>query len=179
MKKINLILISTSLFLFSCGSDSSVVESTSIERNVPENEFGNIITAMNLKEVSIMLFASDNMVFNAQEITVFEHQEITLILSHTGKSHKNTMGHNFVLLEEGVVISEFGREASKFQQRDYIPEDTSKIIVHTRLLSGGESDTIKFKAPAKGIYPYLCSFPGHYSVMKGKFIVKEDKTPKP
>ncbi|MEM6771051.1 MAG: plastocyanin/azurin family copper-binding protein, partial [Bacteroidota bacterium] len=28
-------------------------------------------------------------------------------------------------------------------------------------------------APAAGEYDFICTFPGHYGVMKGKFIVEE------
>jgi len=32
---------------------------------------------------------------------------------------------------------------------------------------------LRFLAPEKpGIYPYLCTFPGHWVLMKGEMIVK-------
>ena len=40
------------------------------------------------------------------------------------------------------------------------------------MIGGGQSDTIEFDAPEPGTYDFICSFPGHYSVMKGKFIVE-------
>ena len=46
------------------------------------------------------------------------------------------------------------------------------IIAATKLLGGGETDTVIFDAPAAGTYEFLCSFPGHYAIMKGKFIVE-------
>ncbi|MCE9519846.1 MAG: hypothetical protein K8R87_09880, partial [Verrucomicrobia bacterium] len=42
--------------------------------------------------------------------------------------------------------------------KGYIPE-SADIIVHTKLLMPGQSETLDFTAPAeKGDYPYLCSF---------------------
>ena len=46
-----------------------------------------------------------------------------------------------------------------------------EVIVHTKMLGGGESDTITFIAPENGFYTYICSFPGHWGLMKGKLIV--------
>jgi azurin len=44
-------------------------------------------------------------------------------------------------------------------------------LVYTRMLGGGESDTITFDAPEPGTYIFICSFPGHYQLMMGEFIV--------
>jgi azurin len=80
---------------------------------------------------------------------------------------KSMMGHNFVLLKKGVVLSKFAQQAIAAKNNDYIPENTNDVIAHTKMLGGGESDTITFKAPAKGVYVYVCSFPGHFALMKG------------
>jgi azurin len=32
---------------------------------------------------------------------------------------------------------------------------------------------VTFTAPAKGTYPYICTFPGHYQTMKGVMTVTE------
>ena len=47
-----------------------------------------------------------------------------------------------------------------------------EIISFTKVIAGGESTTITFEAPPKGIYNFLCSVPGHFGLMKGKFIVE-------
>ncbi len=47
-----------------------------------------------------------------------------------------------------------------------------KIIVHTKMLRGGESDIIEFEATALGTYQFRCTFPAHYALMQGTFIVE-------
>ncbi|WP_256377550.1 plastocyanin/azurin family copper-binding protein [Pedobacter sp. L105] len=42
----------------------------------------------------------------------------------------------------------------------------------TKLIGGGESDTIMFTINEKGTYDYVCSFPGHSALMKGKLIIE-------
>ncbi len=82
------------------------------------------------------------------------------------------MGHDWVLLKPGTKIPEFATEASKFADNGYIPKDTKDVIAHTDVIGGGEETTIEFTAPAKGTYDFICSFPGHYALMHGKFIVE-------
>lgn len=56
--------------------------------------------------------------------------------------------------------------------KGYIPESPD-IIVHTKLLMPGQSETLDFTAPAEaGEYPYICSFPGHSIMMNGVMKVE-------
>lgn len=123
------------------------------------------------KEISIELLSSDNMLFDKKFIYVNSRQKITLTLSHTGKMDKKIMGHNFVLLKKGVDVTEYANRAMRARDNEYIA-DGDDAIAYTKLIGGGESDTIVFDAPVKGSYTYICSFPGHYGVMKGILIVK-------
>ena len=71
-------------------------------------------------------------------------------------------------------MGNFAQEAMKAKDNDYIPSGlTGEIIAYTKMLGGGESDTIIFNAPPIGTYNFLCSFPGHYAIMNGKFIVEK------
>ena len=125
------------------------------------------------KEIAIIINSDDfSMKFDKKEIIAFSGQKITLTLNHTGKLDKLVMGHNFVLLKKGVNSNEFGIKASSEKENEYIPDGGNQVIVHTKLIGGGESDTITFDAPEKGTYEFICSFPGHYMSMKGKLIIK-------
>ncbi|WP_231741090.1 plastocyanin/azurin family copper-binding protein [Thalassoglobus neptunius] len=54
----------------------------------------------------------------------------------------------------------------------YIPE-TDDVLVHTDVVSPGSFQVIFFHAPkTPGVYPYLCTFPGHWLVMNGELIVE-------
>ncbi|MFD2533297.1 azurin [Gracilimonas halophila] len=123
-------------------------------------------------KVEITVESNDRMQFDTSEIKVEAGQTVVLTLKHVGKLPKAAMGHNWVLLTKGTDINSFGAEASKAAGNDYIPEGTDKVIVATKLIGGGQETTIEFTAPEKGTYDFICSFPGHYAMMKGKFIVE-------
>lgn len=119
---------------------------------------------------TIVLTSNDQMKFDKTEIRAKAGEKIKLTLKHTGKFPKNAMGHNFVLLAKGTDVAKFATAAMDAKANDYIP--AKGALAHTKMIGGGESTTIEFTVPAKGTYDFICSFPGHYAVMKGKFIVE-------
>jgi azurin len=139
--------------------------------------FAKVATASETRDVkqvkTIVIKGTDAMQFDLKEIKVKAGQKVKLTLVHSGKLAKAAMGHNFVLLKQGVDVAAFGGKAAAARETEYIPKsELANIIAHTKLVGGGESDTIEFTAPAKGTYTYVCSFPGHYALMKGNFIVE-------
>ena len=128
------------------------------------------------EEKKIEITGNDQMQFSTKALEATAGDTVVLTLTHTGKLPKVAMGHNFVLLQKDVKAPEFGMKAVKAAATDYVPTDDEtkkQVIAHTKLLGGGESDTITFTAPAEaGDYPFLCSFPGHFAVMNGVFTVK-------
>ena len=171
MKSVVALLAISSTLLISCNKTekSEVVTDAPVE-TVTDAPVANDVAKQDT--IKITLNGNDKMQYDLSEIDVYEGQTIVLTLNHTGTMPAAAMGHNFVLLKQGTDLEKFEAEAAKAQKDGYIPTDTSEIIAHTKLIGGGESDTITFKAPEKGTYDYMCSFPGHYSVMKGKFNVK-------
>ena len=121
---------------------------------------------------SFVITGNDVMKFNRTEIKVKSGQKVKITLKHVGQLPINAMGHNFVILKKGVDMAEFAAKAIAAKENQYIPVGSKDIIAHTKLIGGGESDSVEFDAPEKGTYQFLCSFPGHYGMMKGEFIVE-------
>lgn len=166
MKKIALLLITASLFT-ACSGDSETAEDTTTEEVVMEEE-----TEVADGVSKVDLYSNDQMKYDKSEITVSAGSKVELTLTHTGTMAKESMGHNFVLLKQGTDMVAFTTEASKAMDNEYIPAGSDAIIAHTELIGGGSSTTITFDAPEAGTYDFICSFPGHYALMKGKFIVE-------
>ena len=121
----------------------------------------------------VTITANDQMKFDKKAIEVPAGATVVLTLEHIGKISVETMGHNFVLLEQGTNLDSFAMAAASAKDQDYIPDrKKDSVIAHTRMLGGGESDTITFPAPPPGTYKFICSFPGHYMAMQGLFIVR-------
>jgi len=162
------VFIILTFFFSACNSGKQNETSAEVEEPVEE------ITVQPTGEtVEILLLATDQMQFDQQTIKVKEGQTVRLTLQHSGRMPKAAMGHNFVLLKKGVSLSEFGQKAAGAAGNDYIPHSEKRnIIAHTKMIGGGESDTIEFLTPPRGEYEFLCSFPGHYAIMKGIFVVE-------
>ena len=86
--------------------------------------------------------------------------------------------HNFVLVqpnaleEVGLAANNMAKDPIAAKNGQFIPV-SKKIIAHTKMLNQGETEFLRIKAPKNpGIYPYICSFPGHWTIMKGNLIVK-------
>jgi len=166
------------LFLVSCGKDQQVntLQKTSKEtklettKNKTEDKINVVVDAKGVANVTIT--SNDGMRFDIRKINVSSGQKVRVTLTHTGKLDKRIMGHNVVFLTNGVKPSAFAVKAAAARDNDYIPEGTTQVIAHTKMIGGGETAIIEFIAPEAGTYNYICSFPGHYAMMKGKLIVE-------
>lgn len=178
MKPILIVIFSLSVFV-SCQNDK--------KQEATEEVKAKKVTVVNDKKTTpkkssviidtdgfanILITSNDIMKFSVKEIKVKAGQKVKLTLQHTGKLDKKVMGHNVVILQKGVKMSSFAQKAAASKDNDYIPEDTNEVIAHTKIIGGGESTTIEFVAPAVGVYDFICSFPAHFAMMKGKFIVE-------
>lgn len=92
--------------------------------------------------------------------------------SHVRLVFKNAddMLHNFVLVNPGRANA-IGEAALALGldglAQNYVPA-SADVLYHTALLQPGASETIFFTAPTKpGDYEFLCTFPGHYQLMRG------------
>ncbi len=167
VKSVLMVIFSCTMFIGCGGKEEKKKEGFSYENKkstTKKVEEGNL--------TEIVLTSNDLMQFNKTEIKVKAGKKIKLTLKHVGKLDKKIMGHNFVLLKQGVSISAFGNKAVTYANNEYIPNDTQDVIAHTKMIGAGETAVIEFDAPAPGTYDFLCSFPGHYAIMKGKFIVE-------
>jgi azurin len=166
MKKQFLSLAVIALLFSACGGG----ETPATEAQPTDAVEAQTPAAMEVLEVVIE--SNDQMKYNLDRIDVQAGQTVRLTLKHVGQMAKEAMGHNWVLLAKGTDIAEFGGASAAAADNDYIPADLeSQVIAHTSTIGGGEEVTIEFTAPEKGIYDFICSFPGHYSMMRGKFVV--------
>jgi azurin len=87
------------------------------------------------------------------------------------------MQHNWVLVapgaeeEVGVLADQMAAKPDGLA-KNFVP-DSPKVLQATALVNPAGRAELKFTSPAKaGVYPFLCTFPGHWRVMKGELIVE-------
>lgn len=150
----------------SCNNSNNTKEKFQYERVKEEAATVQSNTMSN----NVILNSNDQMKFDKKIIRVNANQKVTLTLNHNGRFPASSMGHNFVLIKKDVDVNEYALRAAGARNSEYIPEGDNEIA-YTKMLGGGESDTITFDAPEPGTYVFICSFPGHYQLMMGEFIV--------
>ncbi len=82
-----------------------------------------------------------------------------------------TMQHNFILIEKGSADKVAAEGMKAGQDNNYTPK-LKDVLVGTPLAGPGKKVEIVFPAPPKGTYDFICTYPGHYKTMNGKFIVE-------
>ncbi|MDX1571771.1 MAG: azurin [Xanthomonadales bacterium] len=124
---------------------------------------------------TVTLEVGDSIAYSRNSISVPSTcGSVTVNLTHTGTLPKEAMGHNWVLVPSDALqdIGQAGMDVGP--QNDYVPDD-DRIVAATGLVGGGQSTSVTFSLAdleAGTAYSYLCTFPGHWSVMRGTFTVE-------
>lgn len=128
------------------------------------------------KVCELTIEGNDRMQFDKKELTIDSScKQVKLTLKHTGKLPKAAMGHNWLLVKDSDFQGAVKAATMAGAKANYVPKGDKTVLAATSLVGGGESTSVTFdvsKLDKKSSYTYFCSFPGHYSIMKGKFIIK-------
>ncbi|MEM0968548.1 MAG: plastocyanin/azurin family copper-binding protein, partial [Verrucomicrobiota bacterium] len=112
------------------------------------------------------------MVFNEPEITVPAGKSMKFIFENPDE-----IAHNFVLVApgKGDVIGALADQLAASPEgikREYVPDSTD-VLFATPLLEGETTVELALTTPSEpGSYPFLCTFPGHWRIMRGVMIVE-------
>ncbi|MAG93937.1 MAG: dehydrogenase, partial [Planctomycetaceae bacterium] len=94
-------------------------------------------------------------------------------------SNSDNMPHNLAIVRPGSLekvgmLAEATGSAPDAGKRHYIP-DSDDVLLASRLLEPGDKQVLNFDAPAPaGVYPYVCTYPGHWRRMYGALYVVDD-----
>ena len=100
-------------------------------------------------------------------VEVFDNQDVRSLYASWAQGYFSSISHR-----EGM--SDFTRgigEDPNAMQKGYIPE-SEDIFAHSKLIQPNQAEVMEFTAPAAGTYDYLCTFPGHWILMKGVMTVE-------
>lgn len=120
---------------------------------------------------SIRITMRDGMRFDPARFEAQPGEEITLRIRNDDTTD---MAHNFLLLKPGSreeIVQLAMSLADRGVARHWVPEDP-RVLVNTQMIETGKLMTVNFRAPKEaGIYPYVCTFPGHGIIMYGAVYV--------
>ena len=125
--------------------------------------------------IKVEVTANDQMRYSTKKIEGKVGVPMEITIKHIGKIPKASMSHNMVILKPGSVPAMVSMKCTQAKDNNYIATDAESkaaIVAYSPQLGPGESHVIKFTPKEAGDYPYLCSFPGHFSEMQGVIVVK-------
>lgn len=123
----------------------------------------------------VTITGNDTMQFDLKTFEAKAGENVELTFKNIGKIPKIAMGHNLVILKKGISAIAFGQKAmgAGANATNALPDSVKgDTIAATKLLGPAESETITFTAPDAGDYEYVCTFPGHFAMMRGVMKVK-------
>jgi azurin len=107
------------------------------------------------------------MLFDKETFTIPAGKSISLVFDN-----RDQMSHNVVIVKPGSdeKVGKASDEMAKLKdgyEKNFVP-DMPEVLFATPLVNAGKTFRLDFTAPAKpGDYPFICSFPGHWRVMRG------------
>jgi putative heme-binding domain-containing protein len=119
--------------------------------------------------------------FTTEQFSVKTGQPVKIVFTNP-----DATDHNLVLVKQGA-LEEVGMAANAMARdpananSDFIPKDKRPLILQATKMVGptrkSRVHVLRFEAPTKpGIYPYVCTFPGHWVVMKGIMVVADSES---
>jgi len=128
----------------------------------------------NISRIHIKTIKNE-MKYDITEFVVETGVEVELVFENT-----DFMQHNLVIIKRGTK-EKVGLAADKLAsdpkgaEKNYVPE-MDEVIIATAIINPEEKTILKFTAPTEpGIYPYICTFPGHWRIMQGVMKVVANK----
>jgi azurin len=126
-------------------------------------------------EKTVVIIANDTLKFSITQIQASPGQSVHVQLRNEGTLPKDSMGHNWILLDDEAVAMPYAMAAMTARDANYKPKAlAAHVLAAIPLLGPKEVGDVTFNAPTKpGKYPFICSCTGHCMAgMRGDLIVK-------
>jgi azurin len=100
---------------------------------------------------------------------------VTVVLTN-----EDDMSHNLVFTQPGAreeVVNKALKMGAEGLEANFVPS-SSKVLAYIPVIAPGQTASVTFSAPKEpGVYPFVCTFPGHGLVMYGAMYVTNSPMP--
>ena len=116
----------------------------------------------------------ERMAYDQEAIAVQAGRPVLFVLENI-----DAMPHNFVIVRPGEMarigeLAEAQAQDPAFAKRSFVPADPAVLTAGT-LMQPQTSQQLAFEVPTEpGVYPYVCTYPGHWRRMFGAMYVVDD-----
>lgn len=178
MRTLQLAFVTVALALsVGCGKDdpkkgvTSVIPSAQAQTLPPTPEPAPAPPPKVVKHVDLEIASLANtMAFDKRTLTVPAGAEVHV--SFKNNATMSTLPHNWVLVKPGTEASVAAAGLKLGDQAGYLDMRDHDILANVPMAKPGASSEATFTAPdVPGDYPYICTIPGHYLMMKGVLTV--------
>ncbi len=126
------------------------------------------------QDTTIIIKVLGGLQFDLPRFSVKPNTRVTITLDN-----HDDMAHNLVVTLPNSrikVVDEALKLAEKGAKMDYVPV-SPLVIAHTKILEPGRMESITFLVDKEGVYPYVCTYPGHGYIMYGAMYVGNKPLP--
>lgn len=160
-KSLPLSLLRPALFVFASTilTPKSLSEPVVSTKKVPAKPGENTVT--------VKMLMRDGLRFDPPRFTAEPGRQLVIELENEDSSHQP---HNFLLIRPGklrAIVESALALGDKGPAQSFVPQ-TSDIVAHSTVLDPEKKSRISVDLPTEpGVYPYVCTMPGHGMVMYG------------
>jgi len=113
----------------------------------------------------------DALEYDKDTLEVPAGAKVTLVMKNNA-SPGSGVYHNWVLVRPGTTDAVAADGIAAGEANNYLKPNDNRVLAYTALAKEGETVSVTFDAPPRGTYEFVCTFPGHSTLMRGKFIVR-------
>ncbi|MDB5385756.1 MAG: Auracyanin-A precursor [Planctomycetaceae bacterium] len=154
----------------------AVALARSLSAKLPADQAKGIAERLENLDVRVIAIGTvvERMIYDKETIIVQAGKPVEFRFTNT-----DNMPHNFAIvrpgsLEEIGLLAEATARDADAKDRHYVPK-SDKVLLSSRLLEPGQKQTLSYEVPQKpGVYPYVCTYPGHWRRMYGALYVVEN-----
>lgn len=116
----------------------------------------------------------ERMAYDQETVVVQAGRPVLFVLENV-----DAMPHNFVITKRGRMqevgeLAESQAQNPAFAKANFVPR-SPHILAASTLMQPQTTQRVTFEAPTEpGIYPYVCTYPGHWRRMFGALYVVDD-----